>query len=170
MVDWIDGLTVSTAESTATFGVISTSDVAIIRSIAFLSNVDLGGEIRLDVHRRIGDKEGLRIFRVNHGKDVGDTPAGSQACIFLDDGAHIFIGVQAALHQRLDFTLAGKGHGLGCGGVAVGRVDDLVAGNIDAVFIGNGFDLCFRTNREPARSGSHGPLRRRQEAHPGCRG
>ena len=64
---------------------------------------------------------------------------------------HQLVGVQAALHQQLALALADQRHRLGGGGVAVRGVDDLAAGEVDAVLGGDGADPAPPGRPAPAR-------------------
>ena len=68
-----------------------------------------------------------------HDEDMADPPLGAEPGRRDGDLAHQLVGVQAALHQELAPALADQRDGLGGGGVAVRRVDDLAAGEIEAV-------------------------------------
>ena len=116
-VDWIFGLTVSTAERIATFGCSMPRTCA--RSIAFWHDVGLVLEVGRDVDRRVGDEQQPRVGGHVHDEDVADAPRGAQAGRRRHHRAHQLVGVQAALHQRLDLARARHRDRLLGGGVAV---------------------------------------------------
>jgi hypothetical protein len=75
--------------------------------------------------------KGPRIERRLHHEAVAHAPAGAQPA--GDHCAHQLVGVQAALHQRLDRTGQCELDGAGRGGMAVRRVLDHDAAEVQAV-------------------------------------
>ena len=84
-----------------------------------LDDVAFVEQVGIDVDRRIGDEHRPRIVRRVDGEDVGDAARGAKAGRAVDDRAHQFVGVQGALHQRLDLAFARHRHAHHRGGVAV---------------------------------------------------
>jgi hypothetical protein len=84
-----------------------------------LDDVHLVFEGWLDVDRRVGDHQRVRVGRHVGHEDVADAARGAQAG-FLIHLAHHLVGVQRALHQGLDFAVAAQAHGGFGRGVAVG--------------------------------------------------
>ena len=77
---------------------------------------------RRDVDRGIGDDEGPRVGRRLHEEAVAHAPPGAQRA--RHHRTHQLVGVQAALHQRLDLALERKLHGARGGRLAVRHVLD----------------------------------------------
>ena len=125
-------LTVSTAARIATFGCVDAERDRQIDRV--LADVDLVLERRRDVDRRVGDDEHLVIGRHVHDEHVADAAAGAQPGLARDDRAEQLVGVQAALHQQLGLALAHQLDGLRRRRVAVRRVDDPRAAEVDAGF------------------------------------
>ena len=69
-----------------------------------LDDVALCHQIGRDVHRGIGDEQGLRMRGNVHDEDMADAAARSNPCVALHDLRQEFVGVQAALHQELGFA------------------------------------------------------------------
>ena len=107
-----------------------------------------------------------------HHEAVADAPRGAQAGVALDHGGHQFVGVQAALHQRLGLALAHQLHRRRGGRLAVGRVDDLDAGQVDAGLGGDRQDARARADQDrhdqaqPCRPPSPPPARTRRKDAP----
>ena len=124
-----------------------------------LQDVDLFLQRRRDVDRGVGDDQCLLVTGHVHHEAVADAPRGAQAGVALDHGGHQLVGVQAALHQRLGLALAHQLHRRRGGRLAVRRIDDLHAGEIDAAGGGDA-PRCARAARPgSARSGRAGPPR-----------
>ena len=73
---------------------------------------------------------------------------GAQAGAAAHDGAHQFVGVQAALHQQFGAPFARQLHGLVGGGVAVLDIDDLVRRDVEAELAGDFLDLGARPDQQ----------------------
>ena len=73
-----------------------------------------------------------------------------QAGLARDHRAQQFVRVQAALHQQFGLALADQFHRLAGRGVAVRRVDDLDAAEIDAGRLRDLCDLSPQVRRESA--------------------
>ena len=67
-----------------------------------LNNVHLGVEVGGDVHGRVGNDERLLVSRHVHDEAVADPALGANTAFPRDHRSHEFVGVEAALHQRLD--------------------------------------------------------------------
>ena len=93
-----------------------------------LHDIDLVIEGRRDVHRGIRDDQRIRVVRHVHDEAVADPAGGPNAGLSRHHGSHQFVGVQAALHQRLDTPGSHQLHRLRRGVVAVVRFDDLHCG------------------------------------------
>ena len=74
----------------------------------------------------------VRVGRHVHEEHMADPARGAQAGLLGHDRAHQLVRVQAALHQELGPAGANQLDGLGRGGVAVRRVDELVAAQISS--------------------------------------
>ena len=92
-----------------------------------LDDVDLVLERRRDVHGGVGDDQRLRMAGHVHDEAMADAARGADAGLARHHGAHQFVGVQAALHQRLGAAAAHEFDRLGRRIVAVQRIDDLEA-------------------------------------------
>ena len=112
-----------------------------------LDDVALGIEIGKDVDRGIGDEERLGISRHVHDEDMADPPGGAQPGLARRHLAHEFVGMQAALHQKLALGFADEFDPLYCGGFAVGHVDDLKTVDPEAVFVRNRGNLGGRPHQ-----------------------
>ena len=85
-------------------------------------DVRLVGERRRDVERGVGDDERPRIRRRLHQEAVAHATPGAQRA--RNHGTHQLVGVQAALHQRVDLAVERELHGARGGRVAVRHVLD----------------------------------------------
>ena len=74
-------------------------------------------------------------------KHMAEAAAGAQARVAADHGGHQLVGVQAALHQRLGLAQPHQLDGARGGGVAVRRIDDAEAGEVDFQLFGDGANL-----------------------------
>ena len=93
------GLTVSIALRIATRTSATSKRVRKVDGV--LHDVDLVLERRRDVDGGIGDDQGLVVARHVHDEAMADAPGRADAGLARHDGAHQFVGVQAALHQGL---------------------------------------------------------------------
>jgi hypothetical protein len=109
-----------------------------------LHDVDLGRQIGGDIHRRIGDQQRARIGRHIHQKNVADAPVGAQAVGLVHHFAYQLVGVQGALHQRLEETLACQRDAGFRRGVTVRHVEELAAGEIQLELLGQRADALLR--------------------------
>jgi hypothetical protein len=100
-------------------------------------------QIRRDVDGRIGDDERARVGGRLHQEAMADAALGAQPGSGGDHGAHQFVGMQAAFHQRLDLAATGQ---FDCArrGVAVRHVLDAPAGQVQPGVGGHCFQLCAR--------------------------
>ena len=128
IVDLIFDVTVSTAERIATFGQLQAERMREVDGV--LDDVDLVFERRVDIERGIGDEERPRIVRSVDDEDVAHAPVGMQLFL-VDDRAHEFVGVEAALHQRLDLAVARQRDGLRRRGVAMLRRHEFIGGEVE---------------------------------------
>ena len=123
-------------------------DAQSVRQIdRILDDVALVRQRGIDVDRRVGDEERPRIVGRVDRKDVADAPGGAQAALAVDHRMHELVGMESALHQRLDLAGAGHGDGLRGRGLAVLGRDDLVRRQIELCLRGGGADLGLRTNQ-----------------------
>ena len=137
MVEGIFEVTVSTADRMATRGVVP-KPACVIEIDSVLDDIALAVEIREDIDRRVGYEDGLGVGRHVHDKDVADAPVGPQPADLGGDGAHDFVGMQAALHQDLALACVDQLHTPGGGrGLGWRRIDDFVAGDVQAVLGGD---------------------------------
>jgi hypothetical protein len=113
-----------------------------------LDDVALRIEIGKNVDGGIGDEERLGIGRHIHYEDMADPPRGAQAGLARGHLAHQFVGVQAALHQKLALGFADEFDPLYRGRSAVGYVDDLEAVDPKAVFARNRGNLGGRPHQD----------------------
>ena len=67
-----------------------------------LDDIDFRVEVGGNVDRGVGDYERFRVAGYVHDEAVADPALGADAAFPRDYRAHEFIGVEAALHQRLD--------------------------------------------------------------------
>ena len=112
-----------------------------------LDDVALVGERRIDVDRRIGDQQRAGIVRRVDRIDMADTTCGAETAGTIDHRVHQLVGVQRALHHRLD--LAGSRHrhpGFGSSRTVLDR-DDLITCKINRSLGGGGADLGFRSDQ-----------------------
>ena len=110
----------------------------VIEIDSVLDDVALAVEIGKDIDRRVGYEDGLGIRRHVHDKDVADAPIGPQPADLGGHGAHDFVGMQAALHQDLALAFVDQLHTPGGGrGLGWRRIDDFVAGDVQAVLGGD---------------------------------
>ena len=144
MVEGMATVTVSTAERMATLGVPSPRPCVEIDGV--LHDVALGHQVRRDVHGGVGDEQRLGMRRHVHDEDVADAAAGAQPGLALGDRGQQLVGVEAALHEQLGLALAHERDGLLGRRLAVRRVDDLDAGDIDAAGLRELPDLVGRAN------------------------
>ena len=137
-MDLIFDVTVSTAERIATFGQLQTKRMREVDSV--LDDVDLVFERRVDVDRGIGDEERPRIVRSVDHEDVAHAPGGMKLFL-VDDRAHEFVGMEAALHQRLDLAIARQRDRLGRRRVAMFRRHEFIAGEVELGLFRGGSDF-----------------------------
>ncbi len=130
MVEGMPGVTVSTADRMATFGVPSPRPAIEIDGV--LDDVALGHEIRRDVHGGIRDEQRLRMGRNVHDEDVADAPPGAKSCLPLGDRAQQLVRMQASFHQQLGLARANELDRFLRRGLAVRDVDDLDACDVEA--------------------------------------
>ena len=112
-----------------------------------LDDVPLVRQRGVDVDRGVGDEERPRIVGRVDRKDVADAPVGAQAAFAVDNRVHELVGMERALHQRLDLAGAGHGDGLRRRGLAVLRRNDLVRRQIELRQRGGGADLGLRPDQ-----------------------
>jgi hypothetical protein len=124
-------LTVSTAARIATLGSAMLQHVRQVDGV--LHDVDLGFEVGRDVDRGVGDEQQARVGRHVHQEDVADAARGAQAGGLVDDFAHQFVGVQRALHQRLDLAFARQRDGDSAAAWLCGDVDQGAAVEVELV-------------------------------------
>ena len=74
---------------------------------------------------------------------MGDAPRRSQSGFLGNDLVHELVGVEAALHQRVDLAAARHGHGELGSLVAVARGHEPIGGEVDGFRRGDGADLRF---------------------------
>ncbi len=122
-----------------------------------LHDVALLDQRRIDVDRRVGDEQRARIARRVDGEDMAQAAIRAQSGFRTHDRAHEFLGVQGALHYRLDLALARHRDGGVGGRVAVLDGDDLIRGEIDAGGVRGVADLGLG----PDEHGLNEPLRLR---------
>ena len=105
-------------------------------------------QVGRDVDRGVGDDERLVVVRDVHDEAMADAPRGPKAGVALDHRAHQFVGVEAALHQRLGAALAHQRDRL-CGRVlAVLGIDDLESADVEAVLRGDVADPLLRPDQD----------------------
>ena len=112
-----------------------------------LDDVALGHQVRRDVHGGVGDEQRLGMVGHVHDEDVADAPAGAQPGLALRDLGQQLVRVQAALHEELRLALAHERDGLLGRRLAVRRVDDLDAAEVER-FLGDRGDLAFGTDQD----------------------
>ena len=124
-VDGIFGLTVSTARQDRDAHLGEAQRVAEIDRV--LHDVDLVLEGRRDVDRGVRDDQRLLVGRHVEHEAVADAARGAQPGVALHHLPQQLVGVQAPLHQRLGPAARDLLHRLRGGGVAVGRLHQLAA-------------------------------------------
>ena len=77
-----------------------------------LADVALLVGVGRDIQRDVADDEAARIGRHRHHHAVADQSPGAQFRFLLHDRVQKHVGVQAALHQRRNLTVAGGDSGL----------------------------------------------------------
>ena len=137
MVDGTFGLTVSIADRIATRT--SALPSACARSIAFWTMWTLSSSVGAMLTAASVTISGSVVGGHVHDEAVADAPRGAQPGLARDHRGHQFVGVQAALHQASALPSRTSRTASGGGGLAVGRVDDLEAGDVDVA--------CFATPR-----------------------
>jgi hypothetical protein len=83
-----------------------------------------------------------------HDEYMADSPRRAQADLARGDRAHELIGVQAAFHQQLARPLANELDRLCRRRLAVRRVDDPEAADLEAVLAGDGGNLRVRADED----------------------
>src|SRR5258708_26200669 len=78
---------------------------------------------------------------------MADPPVGPQAANLRRDAPHQLVGVQAALHQHLALGGMDEFNALGSRGFAVRGIDDLEAGDVEAVFTSRLPDFLFGSDQ-----------------------
>ena len=96
-----------------------------------LDDVDLGVEIGDDVDRGVGDDERIGMAGHVHDEAVADPALRPNSALPRDNGAHELVGVQAALHQRLDPARRDEPDRLSRRIVAMRRRDELERADIE---------------------------------------
>jgi hypothetical protein len=92
---------------------------------------------------------------------VADAASRTESRVFCDDRAQELVGVQAALHQDFGLPFANEGDS-GCRrGMAVRRIDDLDAPEIQTVLRGNLADFRRRADQNRRDQPVFGRLERR---------
>src|SRR5258705_6058591 len=139
MVDGIFDVTVSTADRIATRGIVP-KPAWLKRSTAFWMMSHLTSRSgKMLIAASVTNTVGIR--RHIHDEDVADAPIGSEPANLRGHGAHDFVGVEAALHQDLALAFVDQFHAAGGGGGLGGRcVDDLIAGDVQAMLGGDVFN------------------------------
>ena len=112
-----------------------------------LDDVDLVFERRVNVEGGIGDEERPRIVRSVDDEDVAHAPSGMQLFL-VDDRAHEFVGVEAALHQRFHLAVACQRDRLGRCRVAVLRRHKLIGGEVELGLFRCGPDLGLGSDQD----------------------
>ena len=113
-----------------------------------LHDIDLVGESREDVDGRISDDERLRMAWNIHHEAVAKSLACTQPAIGLHYGAQQLLRVEAALHQRLGFSLAYQFDRPLCRGVAMLGFDDRQSRDVEAEFRRHISDACRRPHQD----------------------
>ena len=101
-----------------------------------------------DVDRGVGDDERLLVGRHVEHEAVAEAARGAQPGVALHHLTEQLVGVQAALHQRLGAAAGDLLHRLRGGGVAVGRLHQLAAREVQLELLGDGFDLRARADQD----------------------
>ena len=105
-----------------------------------LDDVDLFFDSRVDVYCRVGDEEQPWIARRVDHEDMAN--ASSRTELFLvNDRTHEFVGMEAALHQRLNPVVASEFNRLSSRSVAVLRWHEFISGDFYFGLIRCGSDL-----------------------------
>lgn len=116
-----------------------------------------------DVDRRIGDDDGPVEAGHVQDKSVANASLGTQAGRSSHHCAHQFVGVQASLHQHLDFGFPGQSHRFVGGSMAMRRVHQFEAGDIKAELVSRRFDLSSRSYQDRLQNTQLGGLDRASE-------
>ena len=96
---------------------------------------------------RVRYKQRLRIGRHIHHEHMADPPVGPQAAHLCRDGAHQFVGMQAALHQQLALGGMNELDALCRRRLAVRSIDELERGDVEAELAGRIPDFLFGSDQ-----------------------
>ncbi len=105
-----------------------------------LHDIDLFFQSRRDVYRGIGDDQRRGVAGHVHDETMADAACCAHAAVMSDHRGQQFVGVQAALHQRLGLALAYQRDDAAKAEVvaAVFRGNDRKFRYVNAVFLGDG--------------------------------
>ena len=93
-----------------------------------LDDVHLFFDIRIDVYCRVGNEEQSWVARRVDDEDMTHAPSRAEP-LFVHDRTHELVGMEAALHQRLDLVVASEFNRLSGRGVAVLGRHEFISGD-----------------------------------------
>ena len=122
-----------------------------------LDDIDFGVEVRGDVHRGVANDQRVGIARHVHDEAVADPAGRPNAGLSRHHSAHQLIGVQAALHERLDLARRDQLYGLGGRVFTMLGIHELERTDVDVRLPGN----CPHSLHRTYKDGVHQPQIRR---------
>ena len=113
-----------------------------------LDDVDLRVEVGGDIDRRVCDNQRVRVAGHIHDEAMADTALSADSAPLRYDRTHQLIGMEAAFHQRFRSTGANLLDSLGCGRMAVFRVDKFNACKVETDLFRNSADSVNGTDQD----------------------
>src|ERR1700757_3095751 len=110
--------------------------------------MDLVFECRKDIYSCVSNEDCLFESRYVHNEAMADSARSPETGVTCDHRAHQFIGVETALHQHFSFAFTYKANGRVRGSLTMGRVDELVAGNVCSALLRGSLDFCARPDQD----------------------
>ena len=112
-----------------------------------LDDVHFIFERRIDVDGGVSDKERPRIIRGVDNKHMAHPPGGPKLFL-VDDRAHELVGMETALHQGFDLSIARECDRLRCSRMAMFGRDELIAREVELGLFRGSSNFRLRSNQD----------------------